>query len=500
MEINFENKMLDSYRELSCQQKKIQESCEAVVPDTKDDIGKIVSVQTDVFLKSKDVLSRGVKISGEACAALIYISENEENIDCVKLKKYFEMEFETEEAEAEALTHVKLCITNAEARAVNPRKLSLSFEITGMLQCYKSYSIIKESELPAFDEKLLHGKNENCELLLPSYIGEKMFTVNEQFIFPKTEKEPEELLYQKVNFDIKDAEALGSKIILKGKMNISCCYLSEGTAYPLSCDFSRDFSQIIDSGETALDDFKACVQLSAGYYELINTINGQKALDAEVHGVIQLVSREKQKISYISDAYSNFCPTECKLKELKLLEKKKAEKINLQKEEKLPVSEDCEDILWLGEELLEKSLNKGIFSGILNIDILYKTLSGSLGSVRRIINIEQELSEEGLTLLEAEILSLKLKKEGNEYICCYELEISGEYSSVKDLSIAEQLELREEMPYDSAKLPAVYMVQQDKDSLWDIAKRCHSSLESIEFMNPEREKTPENLLLVPKEW
>ena len=77
MEIKFENKNVSMYREISRQTKKVQESAESVVPDTDDDIGRIATVQSYVMLKSKDITSRGVLISGEAVASLLYITESQ---------------------------------------------------------------------------------------------------------------------------------------------------------------------------------------------------------------------------------------------------------------------------------------------------------------------------------------------------------------------------------------------------------------------------------------
>ena len=55
MEISFENKTINIYREVHHQTKRVQESAESVVPDTDDDIGKLASVQTAVMLKSTDM-------------------------------------------------------------------------------------------------------------------------------------------------------------------------------------------------------------------------------------------------------------------------------------------------------------------------------------------------------------------------------------------------------------------------------------------------------------
>ena len=75
MEIKIENKTIRSFREISRQIKKIQETAETVVPDTNDDIGKIVSTNTELFLKSKELSGRGVLIGGEAEISILYITE-----------------------------------------------------------------------------------------------------------------------------------------------------------------------------------------------------------------------------------------------------------------------------------------------------------------------------------------------------------------------------------------------------------------------------------------
>ena len=87
MEIGFENKTINIYREVHHQTKRIQESAESVVPDTDDDIGKVSSVHTSVMLKSKDVTSRGVTVSGEATASLVYNGGSEQGVFCPAVKR-----------------------------------------------------------------------------------------------------------------------------------------------------------------------------------------------------------------------------------------------------------------------------------------------------------------------------------------------------------------------------------------------------------------------------
>ena len=62
MEISFENKIINAYREISRQTKRMQVRAESVVPDTDEDIGRIASVHTMVLLKSKDLTARRMLI------------------------------------------------------------------------------------------------------------------------------------------------------------------------------------------------------------------------------------------------------------------------------------------------------------------------------------------------------------------------------------------------------------------------------------------------------
>ena len=64
MEISFEGREAVVYREFAYQTRRTQETAECVVPDTDADIQKIAAVQSGVLLKSKDLSSRGVTVSG----------------------------------------------------------------------------------------------------------------------------------------------------------------------------------------------------------------------------------------------------------------------------------------------------------------------------------------------------------------------------------------------------------------------------------------------------
>ena len=103
MDISFESKEIPIYREYYHQAKRVQESAECVVPDTEADIEKIAAVQSRVFLKSKDLSARGVLVTGELTASVLYIRDGKNGISSLTVRQPFSIEFETETPESETL-------------------------------------------------------------------------------------------------------------------------------------------------------------------------------------------------------------------------------------------------------------------------------------------------------------------------------------------------------------------------------------------------------------
>ena len=167
MEIQFENRDTVIYREYCHLTAHTQESVECVVPDTDADVEKIAAVQSSVFLKSKDLTPRGVLVSGELAASVLCIGEGQELISCIRLKKPFSLEYEVDPPESEALAQIVLAVRGTDVRMINPRKLSVLFEIEGDLSCCRSEKLCVESKVPE-DTAGLHARLEDREITLPS--------------------------------------------------------------------------------------------------------------------------------------------------------------------------------------------------------------------------------------------------------------------------------------------------------------------------------------------
>lgn len=499
MEINFEHKSTGAYREVSHQIKRVQESAESVVPDTNDDIGRIASVQSSVLLKSKDVTGRGVTVTGEINIALIYITENENAVALLRLNKGFEMEYELGEVDPDTLAQIHLAVTNTEARVLNPRKVSVTVELTGELNCYRPESVSVETSLPADTAESLHLKLETAEAVIVKAVCEKTFAVNEQYVFPGGKPVPAQLVFQKADLCLTGTENVGSRMILRGDLHLTVGYLSNEVAYPLTAEFSSPFSQIVDLGEEELDSCCALIELTSAYYDLIETINGEKALDAELHAVVQLVARRRQSVRYVSDAYSNRMPALCSIQGGQINTEAQLLRGQLRAEELLEISEDCEDVLCVFTGITQAAAAPGKLSAAVTLDVIYRCREGNLSCVRRLVTLEGEGPAGPARLLSARLSEAALRPEGGALNCRLAVEMNCFCGASADLARVESVSLDEEEVYDLSRFPTVTLVRTEQESLWELAKRYHSSVEGIQALNDLSEGLAGRLLLVPKE-
>lgn len=498
MEISFENKTVNIYREIYHQTKRSQESAESVVPDTDDDIGRIASVQTALMLKSKDVTARGVIISGEATAALLYITEDQQKVSFVRLTKSFTMEYEVADIDPDAVAQVRLSIVNCETRVVNPRKVSVTFELAGELSCYKQESLTIDSRLPAEGSDGLHARYESTELMLASAACEKTFGINEQFSFPSGKPAPSRLVSQQIDFAVSDSQLIGSKVIIKGNVNLSLCYLSEEVNYPLRTEFTTPFSQIIDIGEESMDNCSMNIELTSAYFDIINTISSEKALDVELHAVIQLVSRSRKSLSYVADIYSNKMPVECATQSCQFGVVSSVQKLKITSDERLSVAEDCTDVLSAFLSITEISLEQGQIKAAVEVDVVYRDSNGLLSSVHRILNMEGDGGGQNLRLCSARLCDVYLRPDGQFIDGHISAEISCLVCGSIEVRKVGAVSLDEDSAYDLSTYPTVTLVRVERESLWELAKTYHSSVEQIRAMNELEEEISGRLLLIPK--
>lgn len=496
MEISFESRDNVIYDEYCCLVARAQESTECVVPDTDADIAKIAAVQSEVFLRSKDLTPRGVLISGEIYASVLYITEGEEGVSYVSVKKPFSLEYEIPDLQSETLTQVVLLVQGTDVRMINPRKLSVMFDVEGDLSCYRIVKLCVEAKPPE-DAPGLHARLEERCLTLPNAVCEKSVSINEQFVFPAEEAPPTRLISERSELIIADCQLIGSKIIVKGNVQIAVCALRDGETIPAVREFTTPFSQIIDAG---VESMSCCVvkpEITGAYYDLVDTISGGKALDMELHAVLQLMCGDQQNIRMVTDVYSNLLPYELvsNSREYRLCSPLQRRKIQAQ--ENVSLVEPCGELVHIFASAARLTQETDRIGVTVNLDLLYRNRENRLVSVRRTIAAGMETEGAKLRVLYARPVQATATAEGENLDVSVMLEFGFLRAEKVELNSVSAVVLNEEQPYVQSAFPTLTLVRRENESIWSLAKKYHSSEEKIRQFNEDAENT-KRMLLIPK--
>lgn len=498
MEVRLNTKTVSTLQQISDQEQQTQIDLETVVPDTRDDIGRIVTVQSNVFLKSKDITSRGMTVGGELEFSVLYITEDGKSLSVLHNSQGFSIEFEIPESDNEINTLAQLQLRAIEARLVNPRKLSLSADIIGKLQIFSEQQMPIEYFCPQESVNTVHLQSVERHCSAINAVCEKSFTLNEQFPFPDSSVSTAGLLYQKVQFQIGETQLIGSRLLIKGSMELTACCLSESSNIPISASFSAPFSQLLELGKERMDNCEVSIQLSAAYYNIVDTVGTGKVLDCEIHAVLQARSRCTEQIKLVTDAYSNQYPLEIETCELSLPELPDTQILPVSAEERVELPEDCAQCLAVFPTPGFPGIPDGKLCCHVTLDLLCRTTDGSFSTVKRVLSTESVPEERLYAMPTITLQSISYRPEGSALFVRVNLTAAWSMYRAKTERAVAALILDEAAPLDLASFPDLTVVHPNGESLWQLARSYHSSQEAIQKMNDALELSADTMLFIPR--
>lgn len=492
MEINLIQREIPVWQPELLPRRRTTLSAESVIPDTQQDVKYILSVRGGLLLKGKDLSAQGVTVSGEARATVLYLAEDGVSLGTLRLTKPFTLEFEVPDPDENAVPRLSWRLSGLEARILNPRKLAVDFAVTADLEVYRRGSLCLSRELPEGDWPGLHLQSlEKSELALTG-VCEKSFSLREQFSFPAGKPVPAEIAGEEVRFRVLGCEQVGDRAIVKGEMRLAVWGLSEG-GDPVRCCFSSNFSQLMEPGGAAMDRYRVRIEPCSAWFDFTEAIGGERMLDAEVHAVAQLCVWTREPVQAVTDAYSTRMPCACRLEERSLICAQELQNARLSAEDRLPMPEDCGDLLAVLPHLGAPERDGGSLP--MSLELLYRTRDGAPAAAKRSLELQGKALPEGAVTGDALLLSCDVRPAGDVLEVRAEAELPWERQETERFSALTGLELQEEQATDPESLPALTLVRPAGESLWELAKTYHSSEELIEGCN----QPGAPLLLIPTE-
>lgn len=491
MELHLKETTVQACQDLACLSKSVQLAMESVVPDTRDDIGRILSVRPEIYLKSKELRNKTASVTGEALVTLVYVNEEETSVSFFSLTQSFAQEYELPAADDSDSLQLHFSVTGQQARVLNPRKVSVDLEICTDLTVSRDVNIVVSQDLPEACHSPIHLRYTEANAVLTTGVCEKSFSVNEQLSFPEEESQPAEIIGKELHYLIRDREAVSNRLLLKGEVQLNLFYFPQESKLPRSCRFTIPFSQLVDLGDENAESAEVWIVPTSDYLSLIDSLDGKKLLDLELHALAQVRSGRNQKLQLITDAYSNQMPCECSFSEQALFESIQERPVRLRSEERIDLPEEFEEYLSVFPALGPCTAEKGSAS----VDLLCRSADGKLFTVRRKLSLSADEDFEGLSVSDFHPADFLVRQDGKQLAVQMQAEAVGLRRKPIALRRVNELHLDEDQRFDSLSYPSLTAVWAQTESIWEMAKQYHSSSEAICSLNPDLTQRP---IFVPK--
>ncbi len=496
MEIGLQKTETAFYRNRDSSGVTFEAGSEMVVPDVMPDIGEIVYASGSPLLRSKTLEDGRMTVSGTVQTQILYVPETDMTVHKLELEIPFRFSGEASAAEGSLFT-ATVRIAYTDARALNPRKVTVRCELCAEYSTYEAAQLCIGTELPADVEADVCAKRETVTADLVSGVYEKSFIVTDNYPLNDSQNMASELLSRNVTVSGEDVKFVGTKMILKGILHTDLIWRTEEEEICAST-FSSGFSQILEIGDLEQPSVDVCLTLTGAYFELQFNANDSRTVSAELHVLAQVVCSQRKEISYISDVYSNRYPLQAVFGAQQALCSAVCDTRRDSMRGVLDMPWHIRDILYVTAGIGLWSASETGFSCPINVRLLIRDEEGCLHGLVRSFAANWDSDCDG-----AESETIK------EAICEELTAVPApDGAEVKMLAVAtlrrsldvritplEAAEMDETARVDLSACPSVTVLPDKGGDLWTLAKRYHSTVELIEEVNRDAETS---VLIIPR--
>lgn len=488
MKIELKSKQDSVYKKLCSSASETHSDSELIVPDTLEDILRILCCRWQCRIREKTVSQDAVLVSGEIDITVMYIPETGDGVRVVGTTAAFELSFDAPGADSTSLAVTKLLSLTADAKAVNPRKISVSTNIVMEQSCYK-YVDICWAEPPAEARDKLFFKTQELKCRSIELVSEKTLSIEDELDLPE-ELHGGDFVKAFSSVRLDGSEVVGTKLIVKGTAEIEALCLVSGM--PRTASFSLPFSQLFELPDGCLEpEVSAFAMITGQYFEAFDD-----KLSADIRAAIQIVCLQERSIRYISDAYS--CKKQLGLTRSELRCLTKDEQKSQTRSVRLSYNSDygAEEILFSSAYTSCAAVGENDVNIPVTADIVYKDREGELRACRVRGKVQFELgSDRSPDEAYVTSVSINASAAGDGINADISVMLAMRYLSYDSVGMISEVE---ETELDREKTEAsLYMCRCTDGDLWSLAKKYGSDVELIKLINEIDGTIDDRLLLIP---
>ncbi len=477
-----------------------------VLPDYYPDIAAVLKCQLKPMIQSRQISGDRVLVDGTAVIQVMYLDEARKCVRSCEFSQPFNSAFTVAGLTPGACVRVCTKTDYVNCRATSSRRLDVhgAFSVKLRVTTEGGQEILQDVEGEGFEKRCCTF---TCSV--PAASAEKSFTINEVLELDGGKPPAEALIRGEAVPVLTDCKIMVNKVVLKGCLYLRNLYASDMASGQMEqTEHEIPFSQIVDV-EGLQDDWQCDVELDVASSDVHISVNqgGEGSLLAvSIKLTAHICCVRSEETTAMTDVYSTRGPLHL---ETRPLETEQLMGVHRDRETikevfDLPPDDIAQIVdLWCDASVVDEKCGaeKATVDGRLMVYMLTRDSAGAISYYERPVNVMLEYMENcsrmptTLCVVRVDYVvnsqkQVELKVELAVTRCCYR---SNRCMAVCNVTADDA----EQFPTQKAAVKIYYAGAGE--SLWEIAKACHTSMEEVMKENDLTDDTlkEDTMLLVP---
>ncbi len=465
--------------------------------ESMPDVGRVLAAWGQPLIRSKQWNGNSISVTGGVMLWVMYLPEDGGTAQTVETWVPFQMRWDLPDTQRDGTIRTACQIQNVDARSTSPRKLMARCVLSAWVEALEPMQV--EVPMPDALPEDLQTRSVSYPVRLAAEAGEKPFLMDEALELPGNCPAMERLLRYELQPELMDKKVMADKVVFRGTAVLHILYLGDdGSLKTWDCELP--FSQYTDLGGTYGSGADCDVTMAITSLELDKESPNRLGLKAGLTG--QYVVYDTQLLDTIEDAYSprrSVTVTRRTVPIPAVLDMRR-ELRHIEQSQERGAMQAVDTALYMGHCGMRRQADSikleqpGVFQ------TLYYDEEGQLqNALTRWEDTWEIAAEENTRTGVRTACSGRPQSISSGNRLDSQADVAVEWMTAADggMELVTGMELGEMQEPDPGR-PALILRRAGKQSLWELAKQCGSTMDAICQANDlEGEPKSGQMLLIP---
>ena len=491
-------------RQVARQTAYCEESAESIVPDTLPDIARIVDATGTAYNRDWELGTDEILVKCTVRTSVLYMAEEDQKLYKVETPISFTQRIELRGAEPDCDVLCSCSLVCTDARAMNPRKISVRVNVAITPRLYAKTE--ESFSTGVNDTRECCIKTETVTYAAVSAVSYKNFTLVEDIDIPENNGSIRAVLRSELRIKPVDVKLMANRIVVKAEAEvIALCENSEGEYLRVERTFG--FTQMADV-PGADESLTANVDFGLRSFELdpaLDMSGDSRYLSLSAGVIMNMEVSQNTQIEIVTDLYGTRRRSSLVMRDVVLTGISESRSCKAYASEHIdaaiPIKQMIDQRIQVEEAAEHVPGETSATIGAM-ISVLCVGDDGAYYNLVRRIPLSFEAGAEVPTRVKTEIQLFDVTAPPSGGL---DVEISATVSAGEEkarrVAMVDAVEWGEEYPVNEySRMTALIRRVTGEETLWDIAREYHTTVDAIALanqMNANGMPTKGELLLIP---